>query len=275
MFSSTICQRCSRYGTRNETDFAACFDGFNWNSACSGRGSAGRNPFKILVSLLALGALRELQNGIARSEGYGGARLVGAVAYVCVIWAVWNGISRGWALRYSSCAAAFVRFLLRFARAHFARVAVDVTVLHALRRLIRAAAAAVGMGKRALVLADVAERVGQRHARLLRGRALGRRKMSSLSPGKTWEGFAGGFAGALLVSAVAGAFWKVPFVDALTLGALIGVAAPLGDLVESFLKRELGLKDLGSLFPGHGGVLDRCDSILFAGLATSIWLKLL
>lgn len=231
--------------------------------------------FKILVSLLAFGALRELQNGITRSESYGGARLVGAVAYVCVIWAVWNGVSRGWALAtLLALLLLCVLFYDSHARISLASLSLSLfcTLYVGLFALLPPLLEWENGKWFWLTLLSV---WGSDTLAYYAGRALGKRKMSSLSPGKTWEGFAGGFAGAVLVSGVAGAFWKVPFVDALILGALIGVAAPLGDLAESFLKRELGLKDLGTLFPGHGGVLDRCDSILFAGLATSIWLKLL
>ena len=98
------------------------------------------------------------------------------------------------------------------------------------------------------------------------GMRWGRRPMAPVvSPKKTWEGAAGG----LLVS-VAAAFachaWFVPSIttaDALWLGLLMGIAAPLGDLCESILKRSAGVKESGSLIPGHGGILDRIDSLIF------------
>jgi phosphatidate cytidylyltransferase len=87
-----------------------------------------------------------------------------------------------------------------------------------------------------------------------------------VSPNKTWEGLAGG----LLAAAVAGAVLLPlalagagPALGALT-GAAIALAAFLGDLAESLVKRDLGVKDLGTVLPGHGGVLDRVDGILFA-----------
>ena len=97
------------------------------------------------------------------------------------------------------------------------------------------------------------------------GRAVGRRPLApSISPGKTWEGSAGGIA-----AAVGAAFGMVyafdlgsGWPDALALGAIIGVAGQIGDLVESKLKRVAGVEDSGWLIPGHGGVLDRMDSIV-------------
>jgi phosphatidate cytidylyltransferase len=96
------------------------------------------------------------------------------------------------------------------------------------------------------------------------GRKFGRHKLTPLSPGKRVEGaLAGALATVIVCSAVAALAGGVLWYGTL-LGAVIAVAAPLGDLVESFWKRELGVKDLGTLLPGHGGVLDRCDSLLFA-----------
>jgi phosphatidate cytidylyltransferase len=106
------------------------------------------------------------------------------------------------------------------------------------------------------------------------GRAWGKHHMTPrISPHKTWEGAIGGFAGAV-AAALALRFllslgdWALPlsYLDAVGVGCLVGVAAQLGDLLESLLKRRAGVKDSGNLLPGHGGVLDRIDSLVFTGV---------
>jgi phosphatidate cytidylyltransferase len=105
------------------------------------------------------------------------------------------------------------------------------------------------------------------------GRTFGRHKLiPSVSPGKTIEGAIGGLAATMLVAWVYTRFLLHPATSldfrwhpagALLFGALVSVAAQVGDLVESLLKREAGAKDSSRLIPGHGGVLDRLDSLLF------------
>lgn len=100
------------------------------------------------------------------------------------------------------------------------------------------------------------------------GRSLGRTRMAPiLSPKKTWEGFAGGLAASLLTAVVAVLLLGLPigYLAAALIGAAAGVAGPLGDLGESLVKRQIGVKDSGNLIPGHGGILDRMDSLLFTG----------
>ena len=100
------------------------------------------------------------------------------------------------------------------------------------------------------------------------GRAWGRRRLAPhISPGKTWEGAAGGFVGAVLAAVVLVWLLHLPLTlgPALLLGAGVGKVAQLGDLAESWLKRSYGVKDAGGILPGHGGVLDRIDSIAFTG----------
>jgi len=99
------------------------------------------------------------------------------------------------------------------------------------------------------------------------GLSFGRHKLSEkVSPKKTWEGFAGGAVGSL-VGAVAMQHWRLgeelSLAGALALGAGGAVVGPLGDLVESLWKRAYGVKDSSRLIPGHGGLLDRIDALLF------------
>ena len=96
------------------------------------------------------------------------------------------------------------------------------------------------------------------------GRAVGKVKLlPELSPGKTVEGALAGFVCSIVVGTLAAVALGLPGYHGLCLGTLLGVVAQLGDLAESLIKRNLGVKDLGTLFPGHGGVLDRLDSLLF------------
>jgi len=101
------------------------------------------------------------------------------------------------------------------------------------------------------------------------GRLLGRHKMApATSPGKTWEGFVFGTAATVFVAFVA--LYKQHFLSipqSIVLGAVLAVAGPLGDLFESLLKRDAGVKDSGTLLGGHGGMLDRLDAFLFAAPA--------
>ncbi|MSY59899.1 MAG: phosphatidate cytidylyltransferase [Actinobacteria bacterium] len=101
------------------------------------------------------------------------------------------------------------------------------------------------------------------------GRLVGRHRMAPLtSPGKTWEGFIVGTAATVFVTFVA--LYKQDFLtipQSLVLGVVIAIAAPLGDLFESLLKRDMDVKDSGRILGGHGGMLDRVDALLFAGPA--------
>jgi len=98
------------------------------------------------------------------------------------------------------------------------------------------------------------------------GRLIGKHKLApKISPGKTWEGVAGGI-GAALAMATLAHFWffrELPLKWALPLAAIMTVLGVLGDLVESALKRGAGAKDAANILPGHGGILDRLDSLLF------------
>jgi phosphatidate cytidylyltransferase len=98
------------------------------------------------------------------------------------------------------------------------------------------------------------------------GRAFGRHKLlPKVSPRKTWEGFLGGLAASIASALILRGlgFHALSFWECGVLGLLAGVIGPMGDLSESLLKRALGFKDSGRLMPGHGGILDRIDALLF------------
>lgn len=100
------------------------------------------------------------------------------------------------------------------------------------------------------------------------GKAFGKTKIApKLSPNKTVEGSIAGLLGTILVALIGGWVIHLPWYHALAMGAIFGVLSQLGDLSESSIKRELDIKDFGTIVPGHGGVLDRFDSLLFTGPA--------
>ncbi|MGE5583004.1 MAG: phosphatidate cytidylyltransferase [Bacillota bacterium] len=93
----------------------------------------------------------------------------------------------------------------------------------------------------------------------------GKHKLSPrISPNKSVEGSIGGFLGGILVAVLLGIYFQKPFSLMLILGILVVVAGQIGDLIESIIKRNAGVKDSGSFLPGHGGLLDRFDSLLLS-----------
>ncbi|GAD19560.1 phosphatidate cytidylyltransferase [Helicobacter fennelliae] len=100
------------------------------------------------------------------------------------------------------------------------------------------------------------------------GKAFGKNKLSPTSPNKTIEGAIIGLALAVIIGSVVG-IWalNVNFFISIVFCIIVGVSGIFGDLYESYLKRKAGLKDSGSIFPGHGGVLDRLDALLFGAIA--------
>lgn len=116
------------------------------------------------------------------------------------------------------------------------------------------------------------------------GRAWGRHKLApALSPAKTWEGYVAGVVGGGLIAALFASIWhtrvgagtSVSGVHGLILGLLIAILAPLGDLAVSMIKRQVGAKDSGNIIPGHGGALDRVDSILWAAVIGYYYVQIL
>jgi phosphatidate cytidylyltransferase len=109
------------------------------------------------------------------------------------------------------------------------------------------------------------------------GRAWGKHALApSISSGKTWEGAAGGLLASIVASIIIDVIFRLPFSywQIALVGFIISIFAQLGDLVESLLKRNTGVKDAGKLVPGHGGVLDRVDSLIFTGVIVYYFVEL-
>jgi phosphatidate cytidylyltransferase len=107
------------------------------------------------------------------------------------------------------------------------------------------------------------------------GTAFGKHKLApSISPAKSWEGFGGGMLAALGMGVVASLLLdELTLLHGLDIALIVGLLDPVGDLVESSAKREIGIKDSSGLLPGHGGMLDRLDAILFCLPAVYLYLR--
>ncbi len=122
----------------------------------------------------------------------------------------------------------------------------------------------LGIGTRWLVLMFLTTWVNDSAAYFV-GKAIGRHPCCPyLSPKKTWEGTIGGWLGGVAATVLLGyALVDLPWLHGLVLGALVATVAPFGDLAKSMVKRQMGVKDFSALIPGHGGMFDRIDSLLF------------
>lgn len=120
-----------------------------------------------------------------------------------------------------------------------------------------------------LLLAAVLTAVSYDIAGYFVGRSAGRARLApNVSPNKTWEGLIGGVLAAVVMAIAltivnGGLTPWTKLSDGIVLAIAVGIAAPIGDLAQSLIKRDLGIKDMGSIMPGHGGLLDRLDSLLF------------
>lgn len=218
-------------------------------------------------------------------------QLLGGEAWLAVALGLIVSLAGGWgdpaAVLGGFVAALFGVFLYALCRPEAARSAAERVGLLAfglayapvlLAHATLALAAPGTFGGPGAVLLAVAVAWGGDTAAFYVGRSLGRRKLyPAVSPKKTWEGALGGLVGSLVAAALIGA-WLLP---GLPVGHLVGlavlaaVAGQLGDLCESLLKRGAGVKDSGGILPGHGGLLDRLDSLLFVAPLVYYYLRLL
>ncbi len=217
-----------------------------------------------------------------RRAGYHPAPLVGLVGSGgFVLAAYWRGEGAYPLMLFLIVATALCWWLFDAGPGEHAVANVGITVfgvmyvggLGAFAALLLKFPDGVGMLFGAILVAVAADVGG-----LFVGQKFGSSPLTAASPNKSIEGFIGGIAASVIVAGVVlGAFSWFPWDlgDALVLGVVGGVLAPLGDLCESRLKRDLGLKDMGTLLPGHGGVLDRFDGLLFVLPATYYVVRLL
>lgn len=227
-----------------------------------------------MISVLVLIAGDELFR-MAQGSGLATGRVLPVAALACVLAAAAIFGPVGLGLAVAAVVVAAPAFHLAHSRAPegaLAGTSVDafgilyLGVTGACFAWLRTMPADENTGIRLLIFFLVAIWIGDSGAYYV-GKNLGRHKMAPvLSPKKTWEGLAGGVAATFAAAAAFQALFPLSFnwPHILGLAAILSATAPIGDLVISLFKRDTGVKDSSSLIPGHGGLLDRTDSLLFS-----------
>jgi len=230
----------------------------------------GRAATAVLVTVIVAAAAFELYEGFRRA-GFQPATVIGLLGSAALVGIAYNYGERAFPL-VSAVVLGFTLFWY-LAKVVHARPMVNAAVtmlgftyigiLGGFAGLLLVYPDGVGM-----VLGLVICAVGYDVVGFLVGSRIGKRPLApDVSPNKTIEGLAAGMGAAVVLGVIVGVILDLTpwnsFGNGLLLGIIVAIFAPLGDLCESMLKRDLGLKDLGTLLPGHGGVLDRFDAMLF------------
>ena len=236
----------------------------------------GTVPTLVLAMVLVTFAAGECF-GALRRAGYHPATLLGLAATVALMWGAYaKGMAAIPTVLVLLTACTLLWYLLGIERGAVAGTAATlltvgwVALLGAFGALLLAPSIFPERHGIAFLLGAVIAAVTNDVSALAVGSWIGTRQLAPrISPHKTWEGLVGSAIVTVVVcTVVVGAIHPWDPATAALLGLVAAVVAPLGDLAESMLKRDLRLKDMGSLLPGHGGVLDRIDALLFVVPAT-------
>jgi phosphatidate cytidylyltransferase len=225
-----------------------------------------RHWFVAVLALSVAVATWELAGALRRGAEIAVPLPVLLVGGQAMIWLSWPFGLTGLAVSFSVTALGVLLWRMRAGSAHFVRdvtagifTAAYVPLFCSFATLMTVAPD--GLGRiLTFMLCVVASDVGGYAAGVIAGR---HPMAPTISPKKSWEGFAGSQVAGMTAGALCVAFLlNGPWWAGVLTGALLVVCATLGDLVESLIKRDLGIKDMGSLLPGHGGLMDRLDSLL-------------